>query len=167
MRAQRPGLWLLALSMVLLAAACQPADARTAPQTTAPTLVPIAMFEVTPVSTSTPVPTPAAQTPSGVYLNSQISPMCTGATRVMAECVQPYAGEFVVTELNGEVVTNVMTDEDGQATIELPPGKYILGVRTEKIYPLAAPVKINILPDRYVHISLSLDSGLPRQSQSR
>ena len=81
----------------------------------------------------------------------------------MAGCVQPYAGEFVITELNGAVVTSVMTNQEGQATVELPPGKYILGVRTENVYPLAAPVKINILPDRYVHISLSLDSGLQGQ----
>ncbi len=164
MRAQRPGLWLLGLSMVLLAAACQPAESQSMPRSTAPTIVPIAMFEVTPVSTSTPVPTPSAQAPSGVYLNSHISPMCIDAARIMAECVQPYAGEFVITELNGAVVTNVITNQDGQATIELPPGKYILGVRTEKVYPLAAPVKINILPNRYVHISLSLDSGLRSQN---
>ena len=167
MRAQRLGLWLLVLSTVLLVAACQPAQSLSAPRSTAPTIVAIAMFEVTPVSTSTPVPTPSAQTPSGVYLSTHISPLCTGAARSMAECVQPYTGEFVITELYGAGVTRVMTNQEGQATIELPPGKYILGVRTENVYPLAAPVKINIFPDRYVQISLSLDSGLQGQLQSR
>jgi hypothetical protein len=122
--------------------------------------MPIAMFEVTPVSAVAPTPTPVRQTPSGVRLTANISPMCVEAARSNAECVRPYAGEFVITELNGAEVTRVVTNPAGQATVELPPGKYILGVRTEDVYPLAAPVKVNVLADRYAHISLSLDSGL-------
>jgi hypothetical protein len=76
-------------------------------------------------------------------------------------------GEFVITTLNGAVVTSVMTNRDGQAMIALSPGRYILGVKTENIYPLAAPVKVNVLADRYVHILLNLDSGLRDQSARR
>ncbi len=159
MRAQRLGMWLLALSVILVTA-CQPSQ-------TLSEIKPIAMFEVTHVPVSAPAPTPVTQTLSGVRLTANISPMCVGAAQSSAECTQPYAGEFVVTALNGAVVTSVMTDRKGQATVELPPGKYILGVRTEEIYPLAAPVKVNVVPDRYVHISFSLDSGLPWQLQSK
>ena len=167
MRARRLGLWLLVMSMMLLVAACQPAQSLSAPRSTASTIMPIAMFELTPVPTSPPMPTPTAQTPSGVYLSTRISPMCSGSAQSTAECVRPYAGEFVITKPNGAVVASVMTNQAGQAAIELPPGKYVLGVRTENIYPLAAPVTINLLPDRNVHISLSLDSGLQWPSQSR
>jgi hypothetical protein len=76
--------------------------------------------------------------------------------------MQPYAGEFVITALNGAEVARVTTNQQGQATVELPPGKYILGVRTEDLYPRVVPVKVNILASRYVYISLSLDSGLRR-----
>ena len=70
----------------------------------------------------------------------------------------------MITALNGAEVTRVVTNQTGQATVDLPPGKYLLGVRTEDIYPLAAPVKVDVLADRYVHISLSLDAGPRRQS---
>jgi hypothetical protein len=71
-------------------------------------------------------------------------------------CQQPYAGEFVVTGLNGEEVARVVTNQDGQAAVDLPPGKYLLGVRTEEIYPLAAPVTVNVPAGRYVDVHVRL-----------
>ncbi len=105
MRARRFGRWLLVASAMLMAAACQPARSLSAPPAPRSTIMPIAMFEVTPVSTSVPVPTPVGQTPSGVSLAANISPLCAGAAQSNAGCVQPYAGEFVITGLNGAEVT--------------------------------------------------------------
>ena len=153
MRAQRWGQWLLVLSVIGLAAACQSAQSLSVPPTP---ITPITVFETNPVSTLTP--TPAKQT-SGVHLAVNINLKCAKAMQPNTECAQPYTGEFVITELNGAEVTRVTTDRGGQATVDLPPGKYILGVRTEEIYPLAAPVKIDVLADGYVSVSLSLDSG--------
>jgi hypothetical protein len=160
MCAQRFGKWLFVVSVMLAVTACQPTRMMSAPPTPRPTIVPIAMFEVTPVSTSTPVPTPAKETVSGVVLTASISPMCAAPAQPNAECVRPYTGEFVITELNGAEVTRVITSQNGQAMVNLPPGKYILGVRTEDIYPLAAPVKVNVLADQYASVSLNLNSGL-------
>ena len=98
---------------------------------------------------------------SGVQLTAHMSSPCTSAV-----CPQPYAGEFVITELNGAEVTRVFTNHDGQATVHLPPGQYLLGVRTEEIYPLAAPATVNILANRYVSVDMSLIAG-SQQSQSQ
>jgi hypothetical protein len=165
MRAQHFGKWLLLAGVMLVAAACQ--SAPTASLVSAQRIVPIAMFVVTPVPTPAPLPTPIWPQASGVRLSANIGPTCAGMAQGNTSCIQPYAGEFVITQLNGAEVTRVVTGQGGQALINLPPGKYILGVRTENIYPLAAPVKVNILPDRYAHISLNLDSGLEWQSQGR
>jgi hypothetical protein len=162
MCARRFRIVLLILSVTFLTVACQPAQVLSAPLDM-PAVMPIIAFEVTPASTSTPV----LQSESGVRLVANISPTCIEAPQLDAQCVQPYAGEFMVTELNGAVVTSVMTNHEGQATVDLPPGKYILGVRTEDIYPLAAPIKVNVLAGRYVHISFSLDSGIRQQVQSK
>ncbi|CAG0931428.1 hypothetical protein TFLX_02156 [Thermoflexales bacterium] len=148
---RRPGL--LVLSVILLASACQSPQSVSTPPTP---IAPVTLFEVNTVSTV--APTPVRQT-SGVRLAANIDLKCAEAAQPNAECLRPYSGEFVITTLNGAEVARVMTDDEGQATVDLPPGKYILGVRTEEIYPLAAPVKVNVLADRYVHISLSLDSG--------
>ena len=166
MRAQQFGKWLLLLSVLALAAACQPTQLPSGTSVAVASIAPLAVFEVTAEAESTPVLVPVPKTSSGVYLTAYISPMCAGTVQPDTECVQPYVGEFVVTEPNGAVVTSVMTNSDGQATIDLPPGKYILGVRTESIYPLAAPVRVNVLADRYVVIFLSLDSGLRGQPRN-
>lgn len=162
MRAQRLEQWLLVSSAILLVAAC-----RTAPlpiESAALPITQITMFEVSSVPDA--APTPAGPT-SGVRLTANITAKCTGVSKSNAGCVQPYTGEFVITAFNGAEVARVMTNLRGQATINLPPGKYILGVRTEKIYPLAAPVKVNVLADRYVYILLTLDSGLRGQPSSK
>jgi hypothetical protein len=160
MRAQQLRQWLPVLSALLLVAACRPAPFPSGPSAAPPPITQIAMFEVksVPAAASTPIrPT------SGVILTATIDGKCVGPATSNAICVRPYAGEFVITALNGAEVARVMTNQQGQATINLPPGKYILGARTENIYPLAAPVKINVLAGRFVHILISLDSGLPGQ----
>jgi len=76
-------------------------------------------------------------------------------------------GEFVVTTLNGAEVTRVMTNYQGQALVDLPAGRYIVGARTESIYPYAAPVIVNVIADRYAYVSLRLDAGPRGQSLAR
>ncbi len=93
----------------------------------------------------------SVQTESGVQLTAHINSPCTSAA-----CPHPYAGEFVITELNGAEVTRVFTNQDGRATVNLPPGLYLVGVRTEEIYPLAAPVTVDILANHYVSVNMSL-----------
>lgn len=158
MRARTFLMWVLILTVTTIVAACQPVQAISAPPLL-PAMVPGVTLEVTPVPTSTLVPTPVSHGGSGVRLMALIDTLCPGAARLDTECVRPYMGEFVVTELNYAEVTRVVTNQEGQATVELPPGEYLLGVRTEEIYPWAVPVKVDVLADRYASISLNLDSG--------
>ncbi|HSD82717.1 MAG TPA: hypothetical protein VLG46_02605 [Anaerolineae bacterium] len=153
MRAQQRGQWLLILSLIWLAVACQAAPSPSVPPKS---ITPITVIEINAVPLLTPTPVRQA---SGVHLAANINQKCAEAAQPNADCVLPYTGEFVITELNGAEVTRVTTDRAGQVTVDLPPGKYILGVRTEEIYPLAAPVKVDVLADGYVSVSLSLDSG--------
>jgi hypothetical protein len=163
MRAKLFWFGLIVMCAIVLAAAYQPVQSKSTTLSAAPGTT----YQVTPFPTRAPMPTPVFQNASGVRLAANISPTCAGAAWYGSQCAQPYAGEFVVTALNGAEVTRVMTDYRGQATVNLPPGKYILGVRTENIYPLATPVRVNILADRYAHISFSLMAESQQQAWRR
>jgi len=158
MRTRTGLVWLLILTLTTLVAACQPAQAISVPPLQ-PMALPGMALEPTPAPTSSWVPAPVPQSESGVRLTARIDTLCANEARPGDECVQPYAGEFVVTALNGAEVTRVTTNYAGQATVDLPPGEYLLGVRTEDIYPLAAPIKVNVFADRYASVSFSLDAG--------
>jgi hypothetical protein len=150
MRAKQILLWVLIFSAVGLAVAGLPARPLSASAAdTARPLLQAALYR------------------SGISLSASIGPACIGATWYSPACTHPYVGEFVVTELNGAEVTRAMTNYQGQATIILPPGQYIVGVRTEDIYPWAAPAFITVLADRYTPVSFNLDSGLRWLAQSK
>lgn len=140
--------WVLILALVSMAAGCQSANLLSASAASSAMALPA----------SAPLPQ-TIQNNSGIYLAATIGPTCVRSTWYDSECGQPYVGEFVVTELNGAEVTRVMTNYQGQATIALPPGKYIVGVRTENIYFWTAPAVVNVLADRYASISFHVDSG--------
>ena len=144
MRTKQILLWALILSLAILAMGSQPA--RSAPAAQFPQ---------------------AFQYGAGIYLTANIGSTCASTTWYSPGCAQPYAGEFVVTELNGAEVTRVMTNYVGQAAVNLPPGRYLVGVRTEDYYPYAAPLIVNVLPDRYAYVSFRLDPGQTLQALSR
>src|SRR5262245_18947938 len=95
---------------------------------------------------STSAALPKAQLPqayqygSGIFVTASIGAACSWTTWNSPACTQPYAGEFVVTELNGAEVARVLTNYQGQAMVNVTPGRYLVGVRTENIYPYAAPL---------------------------
>jgi hypothetical protein len=119
-----------------------------------------------PVRSSTALPL-SAQYGSGVFLTASIGPTCSGPSWYSTACARPYVGEFVVTALNGEEIMRVMTNYWGQAMVNLPPGQYLVGVRTESFYPRAAPVWVDVMADRYAYVSLRLDAGPPEQALAR
>ena len=158
MRARQLLTWLLVLIVATMTVGCLPMQlGSTAP--IVPVVMPDPPLEITTDPASPQSPTPNLQGVSGVRLTAHISPMCAGEAQPGVECVRPYAGEFVVTELNGAEVTSVATDGAGQATVDLAPGEYIVGVRIEAMYPRAEPVTVNVLADQYAFISFNLDSG--------
>lgn len=152
MHPKRILLWVLILSLAGMTAVFQPASSISVSAASSIAALP---------------PSQTYYTNSGIYLTVSIGPACARASWSSPECIRPYAGEFVVTALNGAEVTRVMTNYQGQAIVALLPGRYIVGVRTENFYPRAAPMIVNVLPGRYAYVSFRLDSGLRWQVQNR
>jgi hypothetical protein len=148
-------LWVLILSVAVVAVVGQPSRSILAapPNAASAASKPALLFPQ------------AVQYGSGLYLTAIIGPTCADVGWYSSTCLEPYAGEFVVTALNGAEVTRVMTNYQGQALVDLPPGRYIVGVRTENIYPYAAPMIVNVMADRYAYVSFRLESGVQWQAR--
>jgi hypothetical protein len=106
------------------------------------------------------------QSDSGLYLTARVVAPCMGVAWSTSACSEPYAGEFVVTTYNGAEVARVMTNWSGQGLVSLPPGRYIVGVRTASYYPQAAPVAVSVYADSYASAWFNLTAG-PRQAVTR
>lgn len=124
------------------------------PTSIAPQAVPEVTREATPGPASTPI---AA---SGVRLTATISPTCPGPQRPGQVCTRPYEGVFSVTDDAGTEVARVTTDQNGQATINLPPGDYIITPRVEGPWPSGVPTAVMVSAGQYVEVTVELDSGI-------
>jgi hypothetical protein len=119
-----------------------------------PQSVPAATREGSPSPVSTPI---AA---SGIHLTATLGSTCPGPARPNQVCTQPYEGLFAVTNANGAEVARFTTDQNGKATIDLPPGDYTITPKVEGRLPSGAPVTATVLAGQYAEVSLELDSGM-------
>lgn len=151
---------------LLIAVGCQPAGL---PPTRS--AVPAPTPDVAATSTpgnaidasATPDNPPAAFTPvsaSGIQLSAIIGPTCPGPERSDQVCEQPYSGTFSIQNERGEEVARVVTGDDGQAVIAVPPGKYIITPKIEGRFPHGAPVEVTIGAGESVTVQIALDSGM-------
>lgn len=124
------------------------------PTPIAPQIVP----EATREGSVSPVSTPMAA--SGIHLTATIGPTCPGPERPGQVCTQPYEGLFVVTNSAGTEVARATTDQNGKATIDLPPGDYTITPRVEGRFPSGAPATVTVISGQYVEASIELDSGI-------
>jgi hypothetical protein len=108
---------------------------------------------------ASPAATPAAVA-SGIHLTAMIGPTCPGPERPGQVCTRPYQGLFVVTGNTGAEVTRATTDQGGKATIDLPPGNYVITPKVEGRVPSGAPTAVTVLSDHYVEVGIELDSGI-------
>lgn len=115
-----------------------------------------------PAASHVPAPTPSLDNSnsSGILLSAVIGPACPGPERPGQVCTQPYHGLFSITTANHSEVSGVTTDENGQATIALPPGQYTVTLRTGGVRPVAAPVVVHVTAGQFVAVNITLDSGL-------
>jgi hypothetical protein len=133
------------------------------PESLSPTPVP-AVPQIAP--TGTPIlPMPKSATPprvaaSGIHLMASIGPTCPGPERPGQVCTRPYAGIFVVTNSVGDEVARAITDQDGQAKIDLPPGDYVIRLQVEGLWPSGAPTAVSVPAGQYVVVKVELDSGI-------
>ncbi len=145
---------------VLLMAGCRPTG----------TLVPLA-------SPTSPLPTSVApqglptatlegqvNTPaipaSGFRLTATMGPTCPGPERPGQVCTKPYEGLFVVMDSSGAEVASITTDQNGKATIDLPPGAYTITPKIEGRFPSGAPTTVTVLSGQYVEVGVELDTGI-------
>ncbi len=153
----------LTICLLAIAVSCRPTGMPVpntlvpATHSTSPLPTPIAPQSVSTVPPS-PVSTPSAA--SGVHLTAKIGPTCPGPERPGQVCTQPYQGLFVVTTAAGAEVARVTTDQNGQATIDLPPGDYIVTPKVEGKSPSGAPTNVTIVAGQYVEVNVELDSGM-------
>jgi hypothetical protein len=157
--------FLLSFTTLTLIIACSPAQtAALLPARS--TVMPDWQYVATATPVAGPGPVPVYRSDSGLYLTARLTTPCLGAAWLGVVCSQPYAGEFVVTAYNGAEVARVMTSWSGQAMVNLPPGRYIVGVRTAGYYPQAAPVAISVYAGRYTSVWFNLNAG-PQQVIAR
>ena len=121
-------------------------------------IAPQAVPEVTRQATPSPVSTATAM--SGIHLTATIGPTCPGPERPGQVCTQPYQGLFVVTDDAGGEAARPSTDQNGQATIDLPPGDYIITPGVEGLWPSGAPTAVTVPAGQYVAVDIELDSGM-------
>jgi hypothetical protein len=146
MRSKQILLWVLILNVAGMVVVSQPVRSVSASADSSVAALPVSQ---------------AFQYGSGIFVTASMGSPCAGVAWYgpVSACTQPYAGEFVVTTLNGAEVARLMTNYLGQVMVDLPPGWYIVGVRTESYYPRAAPVVISVLADRYTNVFFRIDSG--------
>jgi hypothetical protein len=67
-----------------------------------------------------------------------------------------------VTNPNGVEVAQVRTNENGQATLSLPPGEYVAGpvLDPNQPYPRGASVTFTVQAGQYTNVIIELDTGI-------
>jgi hypothetical protein len=154
---------LLTLSIL---ASCKPAATPMPTPTVLPSpnlaapqqIVPTATREVSPSSVATPILSAAAK--SGIRITAKLGNTCPGPQRSDQVCEAPYQGEFSITTIQNTAAIRVTTDQDGQATVELPPGPYTVTPKIEGRFPSGAPVDVTVPPGQVVEVVVELDSGM-------
>ena len=180
---RQKGKWIIGFGWVALLAlaGCRPAATPPAPFTPtafAPIVVTIVRAvpgslptpaEVPPTvvetPTSVPSPAPSVNSPvggSGIHLTASLSPTCPGPERPGEVCSKPYQGEFIITGSDGAEVARVATDENGTATVSVPPGTYTVVPKLDQQapYPNGSSVEVTVLPHQIVEVKFDLDTGI-------
>ena len=121
-------------------------------------IAPAATREVPPGFGATPASSTA--TTSGLRLIAKLGSTCPGPQRPGQVCAGPYAGEFIITTDMGAEVARATTDQEGRATVDLPPGRYTVTPNIQGRLPTGAPVDVTVPPGQVVDVNMELDSGM-------
>ncbi len=147
---------------VLLLAGCRPSGALipSPGPTSSPLPTPVAP-QTGQVPTVPPSPIGTAAVPaSGFHLTATTGPTCPGPEKPGQTCTKPFEGTFVVTNNSGAEVTSITTDQEGKATVDLPPGVYTVTAKIEGRFPVSAPTTVTVLSGQYAEVSVELDTGI-------
>ena len=106
---------------------------------------------------ATPVPTD-----SGITGKVMLGPICPVMVEGQECPDQPYQATITVKDLNGREIVQFQTDEEGNFTVPLAPGEYILHPETPqgKPLPFANEQRFTVLPGEYTSLIVQYDSGI-------
>jgi hypothetical protein len=97
---------------------------------------------------------------SGIEGTVLLGPTCAVQT-VEHPCPdRPLAADVVVSTSEGKEVTSVRSGPDGKFRVGLRPGAYVLTVSNPKGIQFAKPVSVTVPARGFVHVTVSVDSGI-------
>lgn len=103
-------------------------------------------------------PAPAG---SGVAGHVRVAPSCPGPARPGQACVAPFAGaRLQLRTPAGKLLRRDSAAEDGTFKIAAPPGRYVLQVEVEGLYPRCEPAPLRVVKGRWTRLTLECDSGM-------
>lgn len=109
-----------------------------------------------------PVATPTP--PSGIKGKVVLGPTCPGGQDPGANdpvaCLTPYVAMLVVVDSEGAPVARITSGNDGQFSIDLPPGEYVVTPENSQSYPTAQPVPATVAAGTYTEIQVNYDTGI-------
>jgi hypothetical protein len=111
------------------------------------------------------IPVVTESPPSGIRGVVTLSPTCPVEASPGANdpepCVTFYAATLVVLDGESAVVTRVTSGSDGQFSVNVPPGEYVLAPETgQDSYPIAQPQSVVVVPGQYAEVEINYDTGI-------
>jgi hypothetical protein len=103
-----------------------------------------------------------APTDSGVTGRVLLGPMCPVVIEGQEYPDQPYQATLTVNSLNGRKIVRFQTDKQGNFTVPLSPGEYILHPEAPQNAPLpiAEEQRFTVFPGEYTRLIVQYDSGI-------
>jgi hypothetical protein len=99
-------------------------------------------------------------TNSGVQGQVFIGPLCP-VVQVGQECPdQPYQATLTVNSPGGEKIVQIQTDEQGQFSIPLVPGEYVLHPESQNGLPFAVEQTFTVSENAFTQLTITYDSGI-------
>lgn len=103
---------------------------------------------------------------SGVVGMVVVSPSCPGPQKIGEDaCTSPLADAKLSLKPLGRVAQGAedlksSTNSKGRFSIAAPPGRYVLHVEVEGIYPRCPPTKVRVQRSGLTHTEVRCDSGM-------
>ena len=99
---------------------------------------------------------------SGITGKVLLGPICPVMIEGQECPNQPYQATITVNSLGNREIIQFQTDEQGNFTVPLAPGEYILHPKTPpgKPYPFADEQRFTVLPGKFTRLLVQYDSGI-------
>lgn len=101
-------------------------------------------------------------TDSGITGKVLVGPICPVVIEGQECPDQPYQATITVNSLEGREIVQFQSDEEGNFSVPLAPGEYILHPETPQDAPLpfADEQRFTVLPGEYTRLIVQYDSGI-------